>query len=154
MPHELKRETLLDSFRALEGVRGEALVYDDGFRPRHYTYEGLIRAARNFAARLEAAGIGRGDRVILWSENRPAWVAAFWGCVLRGVAIAPIDERHSLDFLERVAAITAPKAVLVGDEVTLPAGAVNAPAWRLAELDWTGEPPAFTEAAARSEERR
>lgn len=148
MPHELKRETLLDSFRALEGVRGEALVYDDGFRPRHYTYEALMRAARNFAARLEAAGIGRGDRVILWSENRPAWVAAFWGCVLRGAAIAPIDERHSLDFLERVAAIIAPKVVLVGDEVTLPEGTVNVPAWRLAELDWKADPPAFTEAAA------
>lgn len=148
MPPPLKRETLLDSFQALEAVRGEALVYDDGFRPRHYTYEALMRAARNFAARLEQAGIGRGDRVILWSENRPAWVAAFWGCVLRGAAIAPIDERHSIEFLARVAAITAPKAVLVGDEVTLPPGLVRVPAWRLAEMDWNSEPPPFAPAAA------
>lgn len=148
VPPPPKRETLLDSFQALEAVQGEALIYDDGFRPRHYTYQALIRAARNFAARLEQAGIGRGDRVILWSENRPAWVAAFWGCVLRGVAIAPIDERHSVEFLGRVAAITAPKAVLTGDEVTLPAGAAPAPVWRLAEMDWTSEPPPFTTAAA------
>lgn len=146
MPQELKRETLLDSFRALEGVHGEALIYDDGFRPRHYTYAALRRAARNFAARLEAAGIGRGDRVILWSENRPAWVAAFWGCVLRGVAIAPIDEKHSVEFLQRVESITGPKAILVGSEVALPEGAARAPVWKLAEMDWAGEPGALTTA--------
>lgn len=144
MQPELKRETLLDSFRALEGARGEALVYDDGFRPRHYTYEALRRAARHFAARLEQAGIGRGDRVILWSENRPEWVAAFWGCVLRGVAVAPIEERHSFEFLQRVASITEPKAILTGEEVTVPAGGVSAPVWRLAELEWHAEPPPFT----------
>lgn len=147
MSDELKRVTLLDSFRALEGVSGEALVYDDGFRPRHYSYAQLRRAARNFAGKLEAAGIGRGDRVILWSENRPAWVAAFWGCVLRGVAIAPIDEKHSVEFLRRVESITAPKAVLVGSEVELPEGAVGVPVWKLAEMDWTGEAGGVTEAA-------
>ena len=148
MPPALKRDTLLDSFHALEALRGEALVYDDGFRPRHYSYRSLVRAARNFAARLEAAGIGPGARVILWSENRPEWVAAFWGCVLRGVAIAPIDERHSLEFLKRVAAITQPAAILAGEEIVLPPEEAPAPVWRLAELDWTSEPPPFTEAPA------
>ncbi len=146
VPEELKRDTLLDCFRALEAVRGQALVHDDGFRPRHYTYAALVRAARNFAAKLEAEGIGHGDRVILWSENRPEWVAAFWGCVLKGVAIAPIDEKHSVEFLERVCAITAPKAILAGNEVALPEGAARAPVWKLAELDWKGDPPGFTEA--------
>ncbi len=80
------RNTLLDYFHAVVQREGEYLVYDDGFRPRSYSYADLARAAHNFAARLQQHGIGRGDRIILWSENRPAWVAAFWGCVLRGVA--------------------------------------------------------------------
>lgn len=80
-----------------------------------------------FAARLQQQGIGRGDRIILWSENRPAWVAAFWGCVLRGVAVAPIDEHHSIEFLERVERITTPKAIVVGDEMKLPPRADGTP---------------------------
>jgi long-chain acyl-CoA synthetase len=132
----MKRDTLLDYFRTVADLEGEYLVYDDGFRPRAYSYADLARAAHNFAARLESVGAGKGDRIILWSENRPAWVAAFWGAILRGVAVTPIDERHSLDFLERVERITSPKAIVVGDEVVLPARSEGPPVWRLSDLDW------------------
>lgn len=138
------RETLNDYFHSITAHDGEYLIYDDGYRPRSYSYQDLTRAAGNFAARLEASGIGRGDKVILWSENRPEWVAAFWGCVLRGVAVTPVDERHSLDFLGRIAGAVQPKAILIGEEVELPAGFHPAPAWRLAELDWTSTLP-YTE---------
>lgn len=131
------RNTLLDYFQTVAASQGEYLVYDDGFRPRAYSYADTARAARNFAARLASSGIGPGDRVLLWSENRPAWVAAFWGCVLRGVAVAPIDEKHSAEFLARVAAIVQPKAILTGDAVDhppeWPAGAA---VWPLHSLDW------------------
>jgi len=140
-PVAARRETLNDYFHTVASRRGEYLVYDDGYRPRSYSYADLARAAGNFAARLEAAGIGAGGKVILWSENRPAWVAAFWGCVLRGVAVTPVDERHSVDFLARVARAVEPKAILVGEEVELPPGITPAPVWKLAELDWTSSLP-------------
>jgi long-chain acyl-CoA synthetase len=140
----MRRTTLLDYFRTLEECRGEYLVYDDGYRPRHYSYAQLARAARNFAARLEACGAGPGDKILLWSENRPAWIAAFWGAVLRGVAVAPIDEKHSPEFLQRVEQIVQPKAILIGDEVSAPATSI--PVWKLSELDWDSEPSPFTEA--------
>ena len=132
------RETLLDYFRTVAKLRGEYLVYDDGFRPRSYTYASFARCARNFAAQLRDNRIGPGDRVVLWSENRPAWVAAFWGCMLRGVAVAPIDERHSPEFFERVVRITAAKAICIGEEVNAPRReAPDAPpVFRLANLDW------------------
>jgi long-chain acyl-CoA synthetase len=133
------RETLLDYFNTVASLDGEYLVYDDGFRPRAYSYRALARAARNFSRVLLEHGIGPGDRVVLWSENRPAWVAAFWACVLRGVAVAPIDERHSPDFLERVARITAAKAILAGDEVQVPPLAQAVPVFRLSALDWESE---------------
>lgn len=133
------RETLLDYFNTVAALDGEYLVYDDGFRPRSYTYRALARAARNFARTLESHGISAGDRVVLWSENRPAWIAAFWGCVLRGVVLAPIDEHHSLDFLERVVRITEARAILAGDQTTLPAQERSVPVFRLADLDWDSE---------------
>jgi len=134
------RETLLDYFHSVTSQEGEYLVYDDGFRPRSYSYADLARASRNFAALLQAHGVGRGDRIILWSENRPAWVAAFWGCVLRGVAVAPIDEKHSLEFLDRVEKILQPKAIVIGDEMKCGPRASGTPVWLLSELDWkTGD---------------
>jgi long-chain acyl-CoA synthetase len=135
----MKRETLLDYFDSVAQLHGEYLVYDDGFRPRSYTYRALAKASRNFAATLASNGIGAGDRVVLWSENRPAWVAAFWGCMLRGVAVAPIDERHSPEFLQRVARITEAKAILIGDEMKVPELERAVPVFRLSDLDWESE---------------
>ena len=133
------RETLLDLFRMVAEQAGEYLVYDDGYRPRSCSYADLVRAAGNCAARLEQAGIGPGDNVVLWSENRPEWVAAFWGCVLRGVVVTPIDERHSVNFLERIEQLVHPKAVFTGDEVSLPHSPSRV-VWKLSEFDWTTEP--------------
>jgi long-chain acyl-CoA synthetase len=144
----MKRDTLIGFFETVASLNGEYLVYDDGYRPRSYSYAEVARAAHNFAERLERAGIGKGDRVVLWSENRPEWVAAFWGCLLKGVAIAPIDERHSIEFLERVARVTEAKLVLRGEEVSMPEGWAGAPVWRLAETDWKTDWAAFTPAMA------
>jgi long-chain acyl-CoA synthetase len=136
---ERVRETLHDYFRSIAALEGEYLVYDDGYRPRSYSYADCARAARNLAARLGQAGITRGDKIILWSENRPEWVAAFWGCVLAGVIVAPIDQHHSAAFLERVAGVIQPKAILAGDEVELPIGERGPAVWHIAELDWKSE---------------
>jgi long-chain acyl-CoA synthetase len=133
------RQTLLDYFHSLAGLEGECLVYDDGYRPRSYTYPALFRAARSFAAKLGAAGIRHGDRIVFWSENRPEWIAAFWGCLLRGVAVTPIDEHHSLEFLARVERIVGAKALVIGEQVKLPPREGQAPVWRLVDLDWDSE---------------
>lgn len=139
----MRRNTLADYFESVIARDGDYLVYDDGFRPRTYSYAALARAARNLAARLEQAGVGRGDRVILWSENRPAWVAAFWACVLRGAAVAPIEERHSREFFQRVVRITGPKVILAGDEVS-PPDSGDVPVWKLSKLDWESGGTPFT----------
>jgi long-chain acyl-CoA synthetase len=113
----MRRNTLLDFFFDLEKIRGEFLVYDDGFRSRAYTYAETAAAARAFAARLQASGIGKSDKVVVWSENRPEWIIALWGCILNGTIVVPIDYRASPDFLERVARIVDARLLLVGDDV-------------------------------------
>ena len=67
----MRRDTLVDFFTDVAAGRGEFLVYDDGFRARSYTYADIAAAARGFAARLQAAGIRKSDKVVFWSENRP-----------------------------------------------------------------------------------
>jgi long-chain acyl-CoA synthetase len=134
----MRRETLIDFFDDLGQATGEFLAYDNGFRRWSYAYSDVARAARAFGARLDAAGIRKGDAVVFWSENRPEWVVAFWGCLLQGAITVPIDYRASAAFLQRVAGIVHAKAVLVGEEIdhaALERGA-GPPRWRLAEIDW------------------
>jgi long-chain acyl-CoA synthetase len=141
----MRRDTLLDFFEDLAAAPGDFLVFDDGFRSRTYSYAEIGRAARRFAARLHAQGLVKGDTVILWGENRPEWVVALWGCLLRGVVGVPIDYRASVDFLERVRAIVAARLVLAGEDVSPPdaPGLVVWPlAWLLAgEDDGPGQAP-------------
>jgi long-chain acyl-CoA synthetase len=138
----VRRDTLLDFFHDLSLTNGEFLVYDDGFRSRSYSYAEVGRAARGFAARLHELGLRKGDKVVFWSENRPEWIVAFWGCLLVGVVVVPIDYRASPDFLARVASIVAARLMLVGQDVPPLADATQT-VWKLHELDWRdGNPPA------------
>ena len=133
----MRRETLLDFFEDFAAARGTFLSYDNGYRRREYAYADVVRAARGFAARLHGAGLRKGDRVVLWSENRPEWIAALWGCLLQGVIVVPIDYRASGDLLQRVSRIVSARVVLVGEEVDQESARVEgADVWRLNELDW------------------
>jgi long-chain acyl-CoA synthetase len=137
----VRRDTLVDFFDDLAQARGDFLVHDDGYRSRRFTYREVGRAARGFAARLHDAGLRKGDNVIFFSENRPEWIVAFWGCVLCGVVVVPIDYRASPDFLTRVSHIVAAKLVLVGQDVPFLRDTSGTPAWRLHEIEWRGGQP-------------
>lgn len=139
----MARDTLIDFFRDLTAIRGEFLVYDDAYRRQGHSYEAVTRAARGFAARLAAAGLRKNDKVVFWGENRPEWVACYWGCLLAGVIVVPIDYRSSPDFVLKVRRLVNAPIVLIGDDVRgfgdgdLGGAAV----WLLADLDWRTDGP-------------
>jgi long-chain acyl-CoA synthetase len=129
----MARRTLIDFFNDLSRIDREFLVYDDGYRTWSYTYRDTIARARAFAASLHASEIAKGDHVVIWSENRPEWIIALWGCLLQGVVLVPIDYRASAEFLIKVAEIVGAKAILVGETVSsLPEA--KAPVWQLSRL--------------------
>jgi long-chain acyl-CoA synthetase len=108
--------TLLDDFR--RNGRDIAVVRYQGNRRRVTTYAELARLAGRFAALLAKRGIGQGDRVLLWGENSAEWIAAFHGCMLRGVLAVPLDAIGTIEFAARVAADVKPK-LAVGDAILL-----------------------------------
>jgi long-chain acyl-CoA synthetase len=108
--------TLIDDFRRYGDEI--AVVRYQGNRRRASTYAELARLAGRFAALLERRGIGEGDRVLLWAENSVEWMAAFYGCVLRGVLAVPLDAAGSAEFASRVAADVQPR-LAVGDALLL-----------------------------------
>ncbi len=108
--------TLLDDFRRHGSER--AIVNHSGNRSLPCTYAELAEHSARFAAELERRGIYQGDRVLLWGQNSAAWIAAFYGCVLRGVLVVPLDAAGGSRFAERVIAEITPK-LLIGDAVLL-----------------------------------
>ena len=109
--------TLLDDFK--RHGHEIAIVRYQGVRRRVTTYGELAQLAGRFAALLEDRGIGMGDRVLLWGENSAEWVAAFYGCLLRGVMAVPLDAFGSAEFASRIATDVRP-ALAVGDAILLP----------------------------------
>jgi acyl-CoA synthetase (AMP-forming)/AMP-acid ligase II len=67
-------------FQRFKDIHGEFVIYDDGFRGWTFTYPDIARLAENFAARLRYQRVRKGDTVAIWSESRPGWIAALWGC--------------------------------------------------------------------------
>ena len=104
--------SLVDDFEKHGG--DIAVVSPRGLRQRRVTYGELAALSRRFAAGLEQRGIIKGDRVVIWGENSPEWIAAFFGCVLRGVLPVPVDFASSADFVRRVTEEVAAKLVVRG----------------------------------------
>ncbi|MGA2350925.1 MAG: AMP-binding protein [Terracidiphilus sp.] len=129
--------TLLDDFRRYD--RQIAVVRFHGNRRRASTYGEIARLAGRFAALLAQRGIGPGDRVLIWAENSAEWVAAFYGCILRGVLAVPLDAYGTPEFAQRVASDVRPK-LAVGDALLLKQLPAEWPS--LAFEDWLSALPA------------
>jgi long-chain acyl-CoA synthetase len=135
----MRREHLLDFFEDFASSDETFVVHDDGYRVRQITYRQLAGDARAFSARLEREGIHAGEMVVFWSENRIEWLTAFWGCLLRGATVVPVDFRASEDLLRRIVDVVKAKVVLVGDEVRRPS-IEGAKIWAMQGLGGTSEP--------------
>jgi long-chain acyl-CoA synthetase len=134
--------TLIDDLR--RAGREIAVVRHQGNRRRVTTYGELASLAGRFATLLAQRGIGPGDRVLLWGQSSAEWIAAFYGCLLRGVLAVPLDAAGTADFAARVAADVRP-GLAVGDLVLLsqlPADALPSADARIAFEDLLSVLPA------------
>src|SRR5258708_34382953 len=80
-----------------------AYVSRRGFRTLRWSYRQVAELAFRVARELEARNIGKGDRVMLWGDNCAEWVAAFFGCMLRGGVAVPMDRIAAPDFAQPLA---------------------------------------------------
>jgi long-chain acyl-CoA synthetase len=108
-----------------------AMTLRDPRRGFTWTYDELVAYAAGVARWLVAQGIGHGDRVIVWGPSEPAWGGVYYGCLLVGAIVVPLDFRSAPDFVARVVAKTRPKLQIVGPAQQ---PAADVPAVRFAEL--------------------
>lgn len=122
-------------FRRIAQYQQEFIVYDDGFRGYTFLYSEIASLSRSFAGRLRAEGLGKGDAVMIWSESRPGWIIALWGCLLEGVILVPVEPRSTADLFRKIEKKVRPRLILSGDRVpsVTPGGAI--PVWRLTEIE-------------------
>src|SRR5438105_5526029 len=131
------RETLISLLEDCAGRGAEtALAHQEGLRVVRWSYAQLTQTAFQTARWLESLGVGKGDRVLIWAENSPAWVAAFFGCLLRGAIVVPLDAQSAPDFVARVEQQVGAKLLLYGD-VAAAGLAAELPILRLAELSYS-----------------
>ena len=123
------RETLL-SFLDDCIAHGEqtAVVHWRGLRISPWSYTRLASGAFQFARELEARDIGSGDRVLFRSENSPEWIVAFYGCLLRGAVVVPLDLKSAPAFAVRVQQQVSAKLLLADEpqpQLDLPCLSLN-----------------------------
>src|SRR5215467_14039110 len=105
--------TLVDDFRRWGSAT--AIVTYRGNRRTSTSYGEIASLADRFAAELRRRKIAPGERVLLWGQNSAQWLGAFFGCVLNGVLVVPLDAGGGAEFAKRVVAETNPK-LAVGDQ--------------------------------------
>jgi long-chain acyl-CoA synthetase len=109
----MPRPNLLSLFDEFSRYRGDlAVVQRRGYRRESWTYGKLAEIAFGLAHELKQRGVRTGDRVLLWGSNGAEWMAAFWGCLLRGAVVVPIDDGATVDFATRVARETSARLVI------------------------------------------
>lgn len=129
----MHRQSLLEYFQPASRPQYEiALAWRQGYRMVQWSYADLSRKAAQFARELEARGVAKGDRILLWGENSGEWVAAFLGCILRGAVAVPMDEIAEKSFAQRVAEQAGVRLAVVGRD--LPSAEIHALVLCLEEL--------------------
>ncbi|MDE2665456.1 MAG: AMP-binding protein [Acidobacteriota bacterium] len=109
------RETLLSYLpEFLDRGEDTALMGRSGLRTDYWSYRRLAQTAFQVARELGARGLVKGDRLVLWEDNSPAWVATFMGCLMRGVVVVPLDVQSSPEFVAGIERQTRPRLVLGG----------------------------------------
>ena len=100
----MARNTILEYLENFQRHASEvAYVHRRGYRTQRWTYGEVLGVAHRFATELEARGIYKGDKVLIWGDNCAEWVAAFFGCLLRGAIVVPIDKISTAEFARSVA---------------------------------------------------
>jgi acyl-CoA synthetase (AMP-forming)/AMP-acid ligase II len=94
---------------------------------RVVTFDALLHASAAKAQELRAAGVGRGDRILILGWNSSDWILNFWACVRIGAVPAVGNAWWSEDELAYALSLVRPALVLADVR-----GAARVPSrWRL-----------------------
>jgi malonyl-CoA/methylmalonyl-CoA synthetase len=80
------------------------------------SYGELRAASLRVAAKFAEAGVKRGDRIAVYSENRPGFVCAYLGGLRAGAIVVPVNVLYRTADLEHVLEDAEPTVVCVSEQ--------------------------------------
>src|SRR4029077_16668009 len=101
---------LLETFRT--HVARPALVH----QRRTLTYGDLLAHAHEGAGWLQSLGVNPGDRVVLCTANKPAFLFAHLAALSAGAVTVPLNPRFTREELRFFLADSGARVAIVGDE--------------------------------------
>ncbi len=85
-------ETLIDLLYLFKKRdKKEAFIYRTGIRRFTFSYGEIYTLSLKMSTFLEKSGIKKGDKVAIWAPNSPFWAVSFFGILLKGAIVVPID---------------------------------------------------------------
>src|SRR5579859_7367126 len=73
------------------------------------TYQALQEQSERFAGYLQQQQVEKGTRIMIWSASRANWLVTYFGALLAGMIVVPLDVNTREDFLGRIAETTEAK---------------------------------------------
>jgi amino acid adenylation domain-containing protein len=145
---ELDRDHPCDLFAEQVARTPDRLAVTDG--ERSLTYAELDARAADVAAALVAAGLSRGDRVVLLLDRGVDTVAAVWGAWRAGLAYVPIDLSTPAERIGLILDDSGAGAVLTEAALRDRLPGTEVPVLVLEDIAW-GEVPAPADRAHRGD---
>lgn len=90
-----------------------ALTMRMGYRTVSLRYRDVYDLSVRIACLLEKERVQKGDAVLLFASNSPYWVCVFWGALLRGAVVVPLNTQSTEATVRRIAEQTGARIIFV-----------------------------------------
>ena len=81
------------------------------------SYAALLDACERLAGWLQAQGVQRGDRVLLYLQNSPQWVIGYYAILRADAVVVPVNPMNRRDELQHYVDDTGARVAIVGQEL-------------------------------------
>ncbi len=116
MPAQNTLINLLSKTVHVQGMRTALLEPRDGNSIYSLNFLELWERIQQFAGYVQQQQLKAGDRILLWHSSRIDWLIAYFGSLLVGVVVVPLDVNSRNDFIEKVIAITDSKYIITSQK--------------------------------------
>ena len=120
-PRELPRSLALPRTSVFTNLEISARRYPDRnaivFYDAPMTYSQLFREVEAMAGYLQARGVAKGDRVLLYMQNSPQYVVAYYAILRADAGVIPVNPMNRAAELEHFVADTGATVCLAGQEL-------------------------------------
>ncbi|KKP24548.1 MAG: Acyltransferase family protein [candidate division TM6 bacterium GW2011_GWF2_28_16] len=83
-----------------------------GYRTKHFSYKQVYELSQKFALFLKSKNVNKNDKVLIFAPNSPYWGIVFWGTILNGSIIVPVNIQSNTDIIKKIIEQTGAKIII------------------------------------------